>query len=214
MWSAGCNPHRSLGRSLEPERERVGDRHEATHKGIRDPPLRDPGLPVEFEAGPDSPEILGRGLHGFFKRVGGSGDARSSIDARGWDIQEKQVLHDLLGETPVGPLQFGTKGLGPEVDKKGASYGALQMTFPVLPNKTRETWGKLVPLRKAGPILAPNRENHDLAQKRSAGAGQRCPCLSIQSAAQLLKKSMVIPVGVVGTAAARMKREFNEQGRT
>ncbi len=66
----GCNPHRSLGRSLEPERERVGDRHEATHKGIRDP-----GLPVEFEAGPDSPEILGRGLHGFFKRVRGSGDA-------------------------------------------------------------------------------------------------------------------------------------------
>ncbi len=66
----GCNPHRSLGRSLEPERERVGDRHEATHKGIRDP-----RLPVEFEAGPDSPEILGRGLHGFFKRVRGSGDA-------------------------------------------------------------------------------------------------------------------------------------------
>jgi len=128
----GCNPHRSLGRSLEPERERVGDRHEATHKGIRDPPLRDPGLPVEFEASPDSPEILGRGLHGFFKRVGGSGDARSRIDARGWDIQEKQVLHDLLGETPVGPLQFGTKGLGPEVDKKGASYGALQMTLLAL----------------------------------------------------------------------------------
>ncbi len=121
MRVTGCNPHRSLGRSLEPERERVGDRHEATRKGIRDPPLRDPGLPVEFEAGPDSPEILGRGLHGFFKRVGGSGDARSSIDARGWDIQEKQVLHDLLGETPVGPLQFGTKGLGPEVDKKAAS---------------------------------------------------------------------------------------------
>ena len=71
----GCNPHRSLWRSLEPERERVGDRHEATRKGIRDPPLRDPGLPVEFEAGPDSPEILGRGLQGFFKRVGGSGDA-------------------------------------------------------------------------------------------------------------------------------------------
>ncbi len=58
----GCNPHRSLGKSLEPERERVGDRHEATRKGIRDPPFRDPGLPVEFEAGPDSPEILGRGL--------------------------------------------------------------------------------------------------------------------------------------------------------
>ncbi len=33
----GCNPHRSLGRSPEPEREQVGDRHEAPRKGIRDP---------------------------------------------------------------------------------------------------------------------------------------------------------------------------------